>query len=99
MKLRRPRPDQDDEMEHKDVDFLWKQGPSPPPLKGRPSLGLIRTGQVRIMSKQLARAGRGNHAKTCAEVRFRWMGRRAVGRDTLQGRRRCLYMTHSFADA
>eukprot|EP00904_Undaria_pinnatifida_P005418 jgi/Undpi1/2005/HiC_scaffold_12.g05392.m1 len=67
MKLRRPRPDQDDEMEHKDVDFLWKQGPSPPPLKGRPSLGLIRTGQVRIMSKQLARAGRGNHAKTCAE--------------------------------
>lgn len=54
LKLRRPRADQpNDEEEQGEVDFLWKQGPSPPPLRGRPSLGLIRTGQVRDLSKQL----------------------------------------------
>lgn len=34
-------------------EFPWKEGPSPPPLPSRPSLGLIRQGQVRIMSKAL----------------------------------------------
>lgn len=53
LKLRGPRHDQNNAEEEQEVDFLWKQGPSPPPLKGRPSLGLIRTGQVRILSKQL----------------------------------------------
>ena len=53
LKLRHPRHDQNNAEEEQGVDFLWKQGPSPPPLKGRPSLGLIRTGQVRNMSKQL----------------------------------------------
>ncbi|CAM9366826.1 unnamed protein product, partial [Hapterophycus canaliculatus] len=34
-------------------EFLWKAGPAPCRLKGRPSLNLIRNGQVRIMSKAL----------------------------------------------
>lgn len=33
--------------------FVWKEGPAPPPLPGRPSLGLIPSGQVRILAKQL----------------------------------------------
>ncbi|CAM9876641.1 unnamed protein product [Ectocarpus sp. 12 AP-2014] len=44
-----PRAGDSDEQE----EFTWKAGPSPCRLKGRPSLGLIRNGQVRIMSKAL----------------------------------------------
>ena len=88
LKLRRPRPDQTSAEEEQEVDFLWKQGPSPPPLRGRPSLGLIRTGHVRILSKQLVMlcpdgvkrgVARGEHAGGCEEVRFRWMRRRGMG--------------------
>lgn len=41
------------DLDEDEADFIWKEGPAPPPLKGRPSLGLIRNGQVRTMSKQL----------------------------------------------
>eukprot|EP00903_Cladosiphon_okamuranus_P017634 g16243.t1 len=34
-------------------EFVWKAGPAPCRLQGRPSLGLIRNGQVRIMTKAL----------------------------------------------
>ncbi len=36
-----------------DGEFVWKAGPAPCRLQGRPSLGLIRHGQVRIMTKAL----------------------------------------------
>lgn len=39
--------------DEQDGEFLWKAGPAPCRLKGRPSLNLIRNGQVRIMSKAL----------------------------------------------
>ncbi|CAM9257925.1 unnamed protein product [Scytosiphon promiscuus] len=42
-----------DDVDEQDGEFLWKAGPAPCRLKGRPSLNLIRNGQVRIMSKAL----------------------------------------------
>lgn len=56
-------------------EFLWKAGPSPCRLRGRPSLGLIRNGQVRIMTKALlmscdeVAAGESDRIRSCDEVR------------------------------
>lgn len=49
----RSRKERQSEKRKKKSDFLWKQGPTPPPLPSRPSIGLIQHGQVRIMSKAL----------------------------------------------
>lgn len=49
----RPSPTRVHGADEQSDEFVWKAGPAPCRLQGRPSLGLIRNGQVRIMTKAL----------------------------------------------
>lgn len=73
----RPSPAHMDSADEQGEDFVWKAGPAPCRLQGRPSLGLIRNGQVRIMTKALLLScpeggdeEAGESAKNCEEVRY-----------------------------
>lgn len=72
----RPSPTRMDGADEQGGEFVWKAGPSPCRLHGRPSLGLIRNGQVRIMTKALLLSypeggdeEAGASARSCEEVR------------------------------
>lgn len=76
-------------LDQEESECLWKEAPAPPPLRGRPSLGLIPNGKVRTLSKKLLMScpDEGNEegvlthdyekSKNSNEVRLRQRVRRA----------------------